>query len=250
MKSLKFAFAPLALALALPGVAMAHDAQSGPVVAAGNTLLAISAEGRSARTPDLAVFSAGVTTQGKTASAAMTANAAAMTKVVAELKKAGIADKDIQTSSINLNPIYGQPVIDPQGQMIHEPRIVGYQANNQVSVKQRDLKGFGKVLDALVAAGANQINGPSFQMDKPELALDEARTNAMKSARARADLYARAAGLRVVRILTISEGGGYQPPMPVMYAKAEMAADAASTPISAGQVEAQVSVSVQFELAP
>jgi uncharacterized protein len=250
MKSLKFTLATLALALALPGVAMAHDAQSGPVVAAGNTLLAVSAEGRSARTPDLAVFSAGVTTQGKTASAAMTANAAAMTKVVAELKKAGIADKDIQTSSINLNPVYGQPVIDPQGQMIQEPRIVGYQASNMVSVKQRDLKGFGKVLDALVAAGANQINGPSFQMDQPELALDEARTNAMKAARARADLYARAAGLRVVRILTISEGGGYQPPMPVMFAKAERAGDASSTPVSAGQVEAQVSVAVQFELAP
>jgi uncharacterized protein len=197
------------------------------------------------------VFSAGVTTQGKTAGAAMTANAAAMTKVVAELKKAGIADKDIQTSSINLNPIYGQPVIDPQGQMIQEPRIVGYQAMNMLTVKQRDLKGFGKVLDALVASGANQISGPNFQMDKPEAATDEARTNAMKAARARADLYARAAGLRVVRILTISEGGGYQPPMPVMYAKAEMAdASGASTPISAGQVEAQISISVQFELAP
>jgi uncharacterized protein YggE len=251
MKSLKFVFAPLALALALPGVAMAHDAQSGPVVSAGGTLLSVSAEGRSTRVPDLAVFSAGVTTQGKTAGEAMTANAAAMSKVTAALKKAGIADKDIQTSSINLNPVYGQPVHDPQGQMIHEPRIVGYQANNQVTVKQRDLKNFGKVLDALVAAGANQVNGPSFQMDKPEVALDEARTNAMKAARARADLYARAAGLRVVRILTINEGGGYQPPMPVMYAKAEMgAADAASTPISAGQVEAQVSVNVQFELAP
>jgi uncharacterized protein len=251
MKLLKFALAPLALALALPGVAMAHDVQSGPVVAAGNTMLAVSAEGRSTRTPDLAVFSAGVTTQGKTAGAAMTANAAAMNKVIAELKKAGIADKDIQTSSINLNPVYGQPVIDAQGQMIHEPRIVGYQANNMLSIKQRDLKGFGKVLDALVAAGANQISGPNFQMDKPELALDEARTNAMKAARARADLYAKAAGLRVVRILTISEGGGYQPPMPVMYAKAEMAMDAgAPTPISAGQVEAQVSVAVQFELAP
>ena len=250
MKSLKFALAPLVLALALPGVAMAHDHQSGPVVAAGNTLLAVSAEGRSTRTPDLAVFSAGVTTQGKTAGAAMTANATAMSKVVAELKKAGIADKDIQTSSINLNPLYGQPVIDPQGNMTQEPRIIGYQAMNMLSVKQRDLKGFGKVLDALVAAGANQISGPSFQMDRPELALDEARTNAMKAARARAELYAKAAGLRVVRILTIAEGGGYQPPMPVMYAKAEMAADGASTPVAAGQVESQVSVNVQFELAP
>lgn len=254
MKSRKFALASFALApilaLTLPEVARAHDHQSGPVAAAGNTLLAISAEGRSTRTPDLAVFSAGVTTQGKTAGAAMTANAAAMSKVLAELKKAGIADKDIQTSSINLNPVYGQPVLDPQSQIVQEPRIIGYQANNMLTVKQRDLKGFGKVLDVLVAAGANQISGPSFQMDKPETALDEARINAMKAARARADLYAKAAGLRVVRILTIAEGGGYLPPMPVMYAKAEMGGDAASTPIAAGQVEAQVSVNLQFELAP
>lgn len=244
----RFALAPLCLALAIPGVAMAHDAQSGPVVAAGHTLLTISADGRTSRVPDLAVFSAGVTTQGKTAGDAMSANAAAMTKVFAQLKKTGIADKDVQTSAINLNPIYGQPVIDPQGQMIQEARIIGYQAMNMISVKQRDLKGFGKVLDALVASGTNQINGPSFEMNDPATAQDEARVNAMKAARARADLYAKAAGLRVVRILSISEGG-YSPPLPVMYAKAGLA-DAASTPVAAGQVEASVSVNVQFELAP
>lgn len=248
MQFLKYALAPLALSLALPGVAMAHDAQSGPVLGAGSTLLTISAEGRSTRTPDLAAFSAGVTTQGKTASEAMSANAAAMTRVFAQLKKAGIADKDVQTSTINLNPIYGQPVVDERGQVVREALIIGYQAMNMVSVKQRDLKGFGKVLDALVASGANQISGPSFEIENAAAAQDEARVNAMKTARARADLYARAAGLRVVRVLSISEGG-YNPPMPVMYAKAAMA-DAAPTPIAPGQVEASISVSVQYELAP
>lgn len=248
MQFVKHALAPLALALALPGVAMAHDPQSGPVLGTGSTLLTVSAEGRSARSPDLAVFSAGVTTQGKTASEAMSANAAAMTKVFAQLKKAGIADKDVQTSTINLNPIYGQPVVDERGQVVREALIIGYQAMNLVSVKQRDLKGFGKVLDALVASGANQISGPSFEIENAAAAQDEARVNAMKTARARADLYARAAGLRVVRVLSISEGG-YNPPMPVMYAKAAMA-DATLTPIAPGQVEASISVSVQYELAP
>lgn len=248
MKSL-----PIALALAaaaIPFAAQAHDPASGPVVAAGNTLLSVTAEGRTARKPDLALFSAGVTTQGKTAASALAENSTAMNRVIAALKQAGIADKDIQTSNLNLNPVYSQPVIGPNGQMEHEPRIVGYQANNTVSVKQRDLRQFGRVLDTLVAAGANQVNGPSFQMDDPDAALDEARTSALKRARARADLYARAAGLRVTRVLTISESGGYAPQPPVMFARAEIAADAAPTPVAAGQVELTASVSVQFELAP
>lgn len=247
MKSLKFALAPLALALSLPGVAMAHETQPG--IAATSTLLTVTAEGKSIRTTDLALFSAGVVTQGKTATEAMSANAAAMNNVIATLKKAGIADRDIQTSSLNLSPVYGQPVIGPNGQQIQEPRIVGYQANNTVTVRSRDIKGFGKVLDALVASGANQVYGPNSQMSDPSAAMDEARVDAMKAARARGDLYAKAAGLRVVRIISISEGGGYSPPQPV-YAKVMMADAAAPTPIAAGEVEAQVSLSVQFELAP
>lgn len=249
MQFLKHALAPLALALAFPSVAMAHDAQSGPVLGTGDTLLTVSAEGRTARSPDLAVFSAGVTTQGKTASEAMSANAAAMTKVFAQLKKAGIADKDVQTSTINLNPIYGQPVVDERGQIVREALIIGYQAMNLVSVKHRDLKGFGKVLDALVASGANQISGPGFEIENAAAAQDEARVNAMKAARARADLYASAAGLRVVRVVSISEGG-YNQPIPVMFAKAAMADAAPPPPIAPGQVETSISVSVQYELAP
>jgi hypothetical protein len=247
MKSLKLALAPLALALLLPGAALAHDSQ--PAIAASSTLLTVSAEGKSTRVPDLAVFSAGVTSQGKTASEALSANAAAMNRVIASLRKAGLADKDIQTSQISLSPIYGQPVIGPGGQVVQEPRIVGYQATNMVSIRSRDIKGFGKVLDALVAAGANQINGPSFALSDPRAANDEARTAAMREARARAELYARAAGLRVVRIVSIAEGGGYAPPVPV-YSMAMKMADSAPTPISAGEVEAGASVTVQFELAP
>ena len=248
MKSLKFALAPLALALslALPGAAMANDLQT--PIAATSTLLTVSADGKTSRVPDLAVFNAGVTSQGTTAGAALGANSADMTRVIATLKKAGIADKDIQTSQISLNPIYGQPVVQPNGMVLQEPKIVGYQATNTVSIRSRDIKNFGKVLDALVVSGANQVNGPSFQLADSDAATDEARVNAMKAARARADLYARAAGLRVVRIVSISESGGYSPPQP-MYARA-MKAGADSTPISAGEVEAQVSVTVQFELAP
>ncbi|MFM5917168.1 MAG: SIMPL domain-containing protein [Novosphingobium sp.] len=246
MNRFTFALAPLALALTLPGVAMANDVQS--PIAATSTLLTVSAEGKTARTPDLAVFNAGVTSQGNTAGEALAANSADMNRVIATLKKAGIADKDIQTSQISLNPIYGQPVARPDGTVMQEPKIVGYQATNTVSIRSRDIKNFGKVLDALVASGANQVSGPNFQIAEPDSANDEARVSAIRTARARADLYARAAGLRVVRIVSISESGGYSPPVP-MYAMA-VRAKADATPIAAGEVEAQVNVTVQFELAP
>ena len=251
MNALKFARlamigAPLALALALPTVALAQAVQS--PIAATSALLTLTAEGKTARVPDLAVFNAGVTSQGKTAGEALSANAADMSRVIATLKRAGIADRDIQTNQISLNPLYGPQVMNPNGQVMQEPRIVGYQATNTVMIRSRDIVNFGKVLDALVGAGANQVSGPNFQLSDPTMANDEARVSAVRSARARADLYARAAGLRVLRIVSISESGGYSPPQP-MYAR-QMKGDAASTPISAGEVEAAVSVTMQFELAP
>lgn len=247
-----FLFAALAAAAMSPLPAMAHDLSSGPVVAAGNSVLTVGAEGHSSRKPDLAVFTAGVASSGRTAGEALAANAADMNRVIAALKRAGVADKDIQTSNLNLNPVYAdmsrQPA-DPLEQQV--PRIVGYQVSNQVTVKQRDLGNFGRTIDTLVSAGANQVNGPMFQMDDPDAALDEARGKAMQRARARADLYARAAGLKVLRILTISESGGMQPPMPVMYARAAMADSAgAPTPVAAGEVSLQANVSVTFELTP
>ena len=250
MKSLLSA---LALSLALPGAAMAQNVSSGPVVAAGNTLLSLNAEGRVARAPDLAVFTAGVTSQGQTAGAALAANAADMTKVIAALKKAGIADRDIQTSNLNLNPTYAPQRQLPDGSITPaQPTIIGYQVSNQVTVRQRNLREFGRVIDTLVSAGANQVNGPSFEIDNADSALDEARVEAVKKARARAELYARAAGLRVVRILSISEGGGYAPPPPIMYARSAMAMDAAApvTSVSAGELSLNINVNVMFELAP
>ena len=249
MRTLTFLLAPLALTLALPAAAQAQIAGQ-PPVAPHATLLSLTAQGKSTRTPDLAVFNAGVVTQGVTASEALSANAAAMNRVIATLKKAGIADRDIQTSQISLNPVYSQPEYGPNGIPRQEPRITGYQAVNNVTIRSRNVAGFGKVLDALVASGANQVNGPSFQMAEPAAAMDEARLDAMKSARARAELYARAAGLRVVRIVSISEGGGFSPPQPVYMRAMKAEAAAAPTPIAVGEVEAEVNLSVQFELAP
>ena len=241
-----------AAALAVPSMASAHDTFSGPVVAPGNAVLTVAAEGRSTRKPDLAIFTAGVTSSGATAGAALSANAADMTRAIAALKRAGIADKDIQTSNLSLNPVYAdmsrQPV-SPLEQQV--PNIIGYQVSNQVTVRQRNLAEFGRVIDTLVSSGANQVNGPSFQMDEPDGALDEARVEAMKKARARANLYAKAAGLKVLRILSISESGGYVPQPQVMYSRVAMAdMGGAPTPVAAGEVSLSSSVTVMFELAP
>ena len=256
----------LACALA-PAAALAQPAP--PVtVAPGNTLLTVSAEGRSLRQPELAVFSAGVTTQGRTANAALAENSRAMARVIAELKSAGIAERDIQTSNLSINPIYSNPERDAMmaARMSGQPyvplppeqqiqKIIGYSVNNQVSVRQRKLGDYGKVIDTLVEAGANQVNGPMFQMDDADPALDEARVAAMKKARERADLYARAAGLRVARILSISESGGYYGPPPVVFAQAERGGVGAPpppppAPIQPGEMQMTTSVTVLYELAP
>ena len=228
-------------AAAIPSGAMAQAVATVPVLQ--GTRLDVSATGEVTRVPDVAIISAGVVTRAPTASAAIEQNAARMERVRAALKRAGIEDRDIQTSSINLNPEYNYANNQP-------PRLTGYQASNMVSIRFRDIKNSGKILDALVAEGSNQINGPSLTIDKPESALDEARAKAIANGRARADLYARALGMRVVRLLSVSEGGGYHipPPMPMVgYARAEMAQDASSK-IDPGEQKLQVSVSMSFEL--
>jgi len=204
------------------------------------TRLDIVAEGEVNRQPDLVTIGAGVVTQAATASEALAENARRMTATVAALRRAGVADRDIQTSSISLNPQYRYGENVP-------PVITGYQASNQVSVRFRDVKRSGAILDTLVAQGANQINGPSFALDQPDAALDEARVQAIAKARARAELYAKAAGLRVGRILSIREGdAAAPPPQPmVMSMRAKMESD---TPIQPGEQKLVVAVTVSFEL--
>lgn len=231
----------LLAATALPPTAAFAQPEPAPAfVAIRGTRLDVVATGEVSRVPDVARITAGVVTTAPTATAALAQNAAQMASVRAALKRAGIPDRDIQTTAINLYPDYRQ---DQQG---NNPQIVGYRASNEVSVTFRDIANTGRILDALVAQGANQINGPMLSIDKPEAALDEARAKAVAIARARADLYAKALGKRVGRILSISEGGGdYPRPMAMMRAQA---ASADSTSIDPGQQTLAVTLSVSFEL--
>lgn len=233
-----------AVALAVTGLPAAAHAQAvlSPVQMISGTRLDISATGEISRIPDIAVISAGVMTRSASATGAIQENAARMERVRAALKRAGIADRDIQTSNISLNPEYRYQDNQP-------PQLTGYTASNQVNVRFRDIRNTGRILDALVAEGANQINGPSLTIDKPEAALDEARAKAIAVGRARAELYARAMGMRVVRLLSVSEGSGYSvPPRPMVMMRAESGGAVADSKIDPGEQQLQVTLTMSFEL--
>jgi uncharacterized protein YggE len=240
---MRYRLATLVLTIMAP-VALPAAAQVQPAVPIlpDATVLDVVATGQVSRAPDVATLRAGVVTQALTAAAALGENAARMERVIAALRGAGIAPRDIATASVGLSPQYRYA--ESQA-----PAITGYQATNTVAVKFRDIAKSGAALDALVKAGANQIDGPQLALDQPDVALDAARADAIKLARARAELYARAAGMRVDRIVAIAENGenrGDGPRPPVLYARAAKA-DAA-TEVLPGQTELSATIVLRFLL--
>jgi uncharacterized protein YggE len=165
-----------------------------------------------------------------------------MAAVIAALKAAGVAEDDIQTSDFSVSPQY--PVLQP-GQA---PRISGYQVSNQVTARVKDLAKLGATLDALVRAGSNQISGIQFGIDEPKPVLDEARKKAVADARARAEIYAAAAGVSVGSVVQISETSAIIPPQPLYRMRAMDAVAEQSVPIATGQQVVTSHVSVTFEL--
>lgn len=237
MKLSLAALAALPMLVAAPAGAQVVAAGVVPVE---GTILDVSATGKTVRVPDLATIRAGVVTQAPTAAAALAANASRVARMLAALKGAGVADRDIQTATIALQPQYryAENVA---------PTITGYQASNSVAVRFRDVARSGAILDTLVKQGANQIDGPTLSIDTPDAAQDEARVDAVAKARARAELYARAAGLTVARIVSISEAAADVPQPPMMMTR-EVRAQAADTQIAAGEQDVTVTVSVRFLL--
>jgi uncharacterized protein len=237
---MKSALAALMLILVtLPSAAAAEQSTITQTIA--GTRLDINAMGEVTRVPDIAVISAGVVSRSATATGALQDSADRMRRVLSALKRAGVEDRDVQTNNVSLNPEY-------RYQENQAPQLVGYTASNNVTIRFRDIRSSGKILDALVGEGANQINGPLLTLDRPEAALDEARAKAIAAGRARADLYARSLGLRVVRVVSVNENGGsypVPPPVPI-YARAEMAP--AKTSIEPGEQKLQVNLTMTFEL--
>lgn len=222
----------LMLAFASPGAARAED----PAKAS----LTVTGQGMVDAVPDLATVSLGVTTQDASAAAAMAANSAALAAVMERLSAAGIEARDIQTSNLSLNPNWQH---SPDGST--PPTITGYVASNQLTVRVRDIARLGAVLDAAISDGANTLNGIAFGMQDDAALLDEARTRAVQDARSRAQTLAGAAGVQLKRIVSITEGGGYAPPMPMYRMEAAMAPD---VPVAQGEIGIGASVTVVYEI--
>lgn len=233
MRFLPIVFLTGALAAAQAPLAMADD--QGPAT------ITVTGEGVVTAAPDLATVSLGVTTQGDTAAEAMAANTAALAKVLERVKATGVEERDIQTSNLNLNPNWSGT--DGNG----APTIQGYVATNVVQLRVRDLTKLGEVLDAAITDGANTLNGINFGLAEPDPAMDDARKEAVEAARDRAQLLTKAAGVGLGRILSISESGGYAPPMPMYRMEAAMA-DAA-VPVEGGEVGVTASVTITWEIA-
>jgi hypothetical protein len=224
------ALAALALLLAVP--AAAAEALS------AMRSITVTASGQVAVEPDMARISSGVTTQAATASEALSRNSEAMKKVIEGLKQAGIEAKDIQTTSLRVEPRYTRP---REGEA---PAIDGYSVTNQVEVLARNLDKLGDVLDRLVSLGANEMGGLSFEVSEGESLRDAARKVAVANARRRAELFAAAAGAEVGEVLAIQEGGDIGPrPMPMA-----RALKAQAVPIERGTETLEASVTVTWAL--
>jgi uncharacterized protein len=241
MKTFCWAAILAGLWIAAPlGVAQAQVGEGGAAFAATTLRLVAYGEARSA--PDMATISLGVETSAPTAAAAMRANAARMSEVIAAVKASGVAPRDLQTSSLSLSPQYVYEQNRPA-------RLTGYQASNQLTVTVRDLPRLGNVADAVVAAGATNIGQIAFGLANPVQSEDVARVAAVKALEDKAALYARTTGYQIKRLVNLSEGGGYVPapprPMAVMAMRAE---GAPSTPVESGELKVRVDVTGTFEL--
>jgi uncharacterized protein YggE len=223
--------------LAAPAMAAGNNMQCGS--AAEMSRLSVSGEGIARIAPDMATIQLGVTSQADSANAAMDQNSEQQAAVIAALTNAGIEESQIQTSGLNLNPLmkYGED---------RAPSVTGYQASNIVTVRVADLARLGEVLDAIVSAGANEINGIAFSREDGADAQDDARRQAVTDARRKAEVLAEAAGLTLGPVLAIrdsqSTGGS---PRPMMRMEAAMAD---SVPVQAGEMEMSSRVDIDYAL--
>jgi uncharacterized protein YggE len=202
----------------------------------------VSGEGKATAPPDMATIHTGVVTQAKSAQDAVAENNVAMKRILSALAEHKIAAKDIQTSSFGVRPEYKR---GPRGQQ--QTEIIGYRVTNQVRVMVRDLPDLGQVLDALVAAGSNQVSGVSFGIDDPTGVLNQARNRAISDARSRAALYAHAANVRVGKVISISEQA-LAAPRSQFVGRAFAADSAGAVPVATGEQELRVTIHMVFAL--
>ena len=226
------------LSLAVIACALAAPAMAPTAARAVERLVTVSGDATVAVAPDTAMIRLGVTSQGKNAREASDTNAKQMTALLAAIKEGGIADRDVQTSRLSLQPQYDQSKPGAA-------RLLGFQVTNQVTVRIREIDKMPAFLDRAIAAGANEMSGIEFIVSEQSKLLDQARDDAVADARRKAELYAKAAGVKLGNVVSITEEGSSPPPRPVMQA---MRANA--VPVAPGEQMLRAAVTVSFELTP
>src|SRR5262249_51467359 len=195
----------------------------------------VTGDGSVSVPPDHAQVRSGVTTRAATVKEAAAANSKLMAAVLAALRDAGVAPKDIQTSQFSIRPVYAQ---EPR----NEPKLTGYSVSNQVTVIVRDTAKVGDTLDRIIAAGATDAGNIAFLVDDPSKALDQARAAAIADARRKAEVYAKAAGTRLGQVEWITEASGFGPAVPLR--GQGVSAAGAAVPIATGEDTFAVTVTV------
>jgi len=238
------AAAALALMTAVPVMAQTETPKAERMnrVHTPRTLLTLSETAEVRSSPDVAFITFGVVTEAKTADEAMKLNAQKMNAVFSAVKAQGIAEKNVQTTGLNLNAVYDYP------QNGGTPVLRGYQATNRISVRVEDVKKLGGATDAVVKAGINQIDGVSFGLKNPAAAEDQARQTAITTLNARAELYARSLGKSVKRVKSLSENASTASPGPMPVYRAMAMKAEADTPIAGGEVSTSITLNAEFEL--
>ena len=212
----------------LAGVAAAQEAGRITVVGTGQV----------ETTPDMATITFGVRTQAEQAGDALAANSTAIADVIAILSKSGMASKDVQTSGLSLSPMWSDRIVSQN----ERPEISGYMVSNQVTVRVRDLSTLGDVVATVVENGANEFYGLQFGVQEPGALQDQAREEAVKDARRKAEIYATAAGVKLGHLVELTENGG-RGSAPIAFREMAMAD---SMPIAQGEVALGANVTLVF----
>ena len=242
----KFIAHPASLAAAFAAALMLAAPASLAQTVEPKRTITVQGEGTVSAKPDTASINAGVLAEAKTAREALSANTEKMTRVFDAIKSAGIKEEDIRTSGFSINAVYSHSPRKPDGS--HEdPKITGYRASNNVTVIIRDLDNVGGVLDELVTAGANNVNGVNFFIENPQSLMDDARRIAVEDALRRATILAGAAGANLGSVMTINESGGYRP-APMMMRSMAMDESAKAVPVAAGTQDITSNVNIVIEL--
>ena len=211
--------------------------------------IVVSGEGTANIAPDMAILNLSVMREAATAREALTANTAAMQKVLDAMTKQGIAKRDLQTSNFDIQPRYVYPQRQNAGTN-EPPELVGYTVRNALTVRVRDISKVGEVLDSSVTLGVNEGGSISFTNDDPTAAISKARVSAVQDAMSKARTLADAAGVKLGEVLEISEQSYTPQPMVMGRMKMEMASADAPVPIAAGENSYRVNVNLTLAIAP